>query len=76
MYSVEPPIPAQYVSSSALPNRIPSAVCVGASAEPHFCLSQSRWRSMSAKGVTRQLISDSIGVVYDFAVERSPQIRD
>ena len=72
-YSVEAPTPAQFVASRALPDRIPSAVCVGPTQQPQLCLSAARWKALSKKRATRLLMSDAVGVACDFAVDRSPR---
>lgn len=71
-YSVEPPTPALFIASAALPAKMATAMTIGSPLEPQLCVVPARWKALGTKRVTRQLVSDAIGVVDDFAIESAP----
>jgi hypothetical protein len=71
-YSIEPPIPTQFVVRSALPRRIPSMLCVGTLFEPQLCTTPSRWAQLSDRGTGRRISAATIGVIEQESVDENP----
>jgi hypothetical protein len=71
-YSVEAPIPSQFVVSTSLPHRVPTVFCVGPVLEPQLCTTPRRWAKLVGQRGARQLTSADIGVVDPDAVDENP----
>jgi len=71
-YSVEPPIPTQFIVRTALPRRIPSTLSVGTIYETQLCTTPSRWAKLIGRDTSRQISAATIGVVEPESVDEHP----